>query len=83
MREIGKKKRKTRQIFEVTEVLSTDGVFMMLAEVRVCVLWTKLEFEADQARCTASGAPASSIMENAKPGWTSTFKNFYSESCLF
>jgi hypothetical protein len=42
MREIGKK-RKTRQIFEITEVLSTDGVFMMLAEVRVCVLWTKLE----------------------------------------
>ena len=73
MREIGKKKRKIWQIFEVTEALSTDGVFMMLAEVRVCVLWTKLEFEADQASCTASGVSASSTMENSKPGWTSTF----------
>jgi hypothetical protein len=49
MREIGKKKRAVRQIFEVTEVLSKDGVFMMIPEVRVCVLWTNLEFDADQA----------------------------------
>jgi hypothetical protein len=29
-------------------VLSKDGVFMMIPEVRVCVLWTNLEFDADQ-----------------------------------
>lgn len=44
MHEVGKKKMKIRQIFEVTDVLSKDGVFMMIPEVRVCVLWTNLEF---------------------------------------
>ncbi|SFL89104.1 hypothetical protein SAMN05421830_108139 [Desulfomicrobium norvegicum] len=38
-----------RQIFEVTEVLSKDGVFMMIPEVRICALWTNLKFDADQA----------------------------------
>ncbi|MBV1749651.1 MAG: transposase [Desulfomicrobium sp.] len=42
-------RRAVRQIFEVTEVLSKDGVFMMISEVRVCVLWTNLEFDAGQA----------------------------------
>ena len=49
MREIGKKKSVIRQIFEVTEVLSKDGVFMMIPDVRVCVLWAKLEFGAGKA----------------------------------
>lgn len=31
-----------------TEVLNKNGMFLMLPEVRVCVLWTNLEFEAEQ-----------------------------------
>ena len=47
-REIGKNKRKVRQVFEVTEVRSKNSVYMMIPEVRVCVLWTNLEFEAEE-----------------------------------
>lgn len=48
-REIGKSKRKVRQIFEVTEIRSKNSVYMMIPEVRVCILWTNLDIEADLA----------------------------------
>jgi hypothetical protein len=47
-REVGKSKKNVRQVFEVTEVLSKNGMYLMMPEVRVCVLWTNLEFEAEQ-----------------------------------
>ena len=45
MRLVGKKGSECpiRQVFEVTEVLAKDNVFLMMPEVRVCVLWTSLD----------------------------------------
>lgn len=49
IKEVGKNKRKVRQIFEVTEVLSKDSSYLLIPEVRVCILWTNLEIDAEQA----------------------------------
>ena len=70
MREIGKKKSVVRQIFEVTGVLSKDCVFMMIPEVRVCVLWAKLEFGAGQAlKLYRKLSTSEQYHGNSRPRW--------------